>query len=270
MTIDQSNPNLQGKKINTLPLVKIKKDDPIWNTIHWDLNDAEIKKTLNCAATSVQAARRRLAPNTCREILSLKLVLNTQTDWTKTNAELATKFNCTASAVRSIRNKLAPETVNKRQQIIDISRKNYHLLDGMDWKRPNMRIAEELGISVTTTAKLRIKQAPETVGYHWKYSPTHFDWKSVDWSLSSKQLAKIHGMHHNLFTYGREVHAPATIPIWRRLTVQRWKDVDWSRPTAEIAEEMKTCYLIVAYRKRIYAPGASFISKPKKPKKARK
>lgn len=171
-------------------------------------------------------------------------------DWSKTNGQLAKQYQCDWATVRNARLKLAPETEKTRETV----RRNYHLLDGMNWKRPNKFIAKELGVSSGSVCKLRKKHAPETMAIHWERPPVELDWATVDWRLSTKALAERYGLNDQLFVHGRELYAPMTLPKWRREDAARWANIDWHRPSVVIAKSLKVSTQAVSQRRRIYSP----------------
>lgn len=79
------------------------------------------------------------------------------------------------------------------------------------------------------------------------------DWENVDWSKSSRQIGKEHGISRTYVSIMRQKFAPQTIfkPI-------DWSSIDWSKPTARITEEEGVAAEHVSEMRKKYAPETTF------------
>lgn len=83
-----------------------------------------------------------------------------------------------------------------------------------------VRITHEAELAITSLLRKRI------------------DWRGIDWTLSSRALARQLGCHVNHVAKQRAIYAPQTVRALTRPRGVDWSVIDLSRPARAIADQL--------------------------------
>lgn len=128
----------------------------------------------------------------------------------------------------------------------------------VDWNRATKEIATELGVGKSTVSRARRRHSPETLGLfnnpknakEGRGRTRKYDWDSVDWSQSNRQIARQLGASLAYISRMRGELAPGTGPNIR------WSKVDWSLKTGVLADKFQVHRSYVTMMRKKHAPGS--------------
>jgi hypothetical protein len=183
-----------------------------WNEVDWEQSNTQLAKELKCSATTVTNMRHIHAPGTPTGIDWQSV------DWTQSTQDIIKQTGAARQTVYYKRLEFAPETIQRRRKVpehidwqkpteviqaehglskstIYLSRVRKGLLkptrqrraqgqwDRVDWTKPNLQIAGELGVTVAAVSYQRHKLAS-----HIKVVTI---WDRIDWTQSDADIARI-------------------------------------------------------------------------------
>lgn len=78
---------------------------------------------------------------------------------------------------------------------------------------------------------------------------------TLDWSKSTRELAKQHDVSHGFIWMYRRKFAPETIPNSKKNIEVDWSKVDWEQSTSKIMQTLRCSFHTVNKMRAIHAPG---------------
>lgn len=163
-----------------------------WTKVDWSKSSITLAQEMGTCRTYVSKKRRQFAPHTSRPVKSAprnRIRPRTKRDWSQVdwslgNRELSQQLGLTRGYIFYMRKQHAPESI----------RRPLASYDSMIWRLSDEEIARRTGTQLTYVRALRRRQ----MGVR---RPPPIDWKRIDWSRSTGELAI--DLHVNSCTVSR-------------------------------------------------------------------
>jgi len=210
-----------------------------WTAVDWSQTNKAIRRATGSAGQTIRQKRLIHAPDTMPERPHAERMATIDwhtVDWSIQTGKLARQLGVPRSYVYEMRCQYAPETISRRRKISNDTQ--------LDWSKSDVRLASDHNLGYETVRRLRRIHAPETV-------PSNRDWKSVDWSLNAREIARL--MRCSTATvcnkrkkFARDTTQPAAKAGWSAL--------DWSLSNYKLAKATGAAWDTVQKHREKHAP----------------
>ena len=171
-------------------------------------------------------------------------------DWSMKDVDIAAQIGRSQATVGRMRKRCA-EPAHQSQRAVRRPRGFYN---DVDWSRPNIELAEDLGVTPNAVRSARRVHAPGTSG---RSLSAEEKCANADWSRSDRDLAKELGIGRSYVNRLRRERAPGTLRGGRGPNIpmkKRFAGVDWSRRNKDIAAELGVDASYVSEARKKLAP----------------
>lgn len=212
--------------------------------IDWSLSNAQIAAQVGCSEHKVIWARKSysVSDNQKKKLKNINLSL---VNWNQSLKKIAKMLNIPYHQAQALRKKHAPELIRKSRPKIP-----WDEFD-IDWSLPVKKIAAQVGCS-EGAVRDKIKRMNQGAGS--SHRKQRINPQSIDWSMTTTQIADKYEISYARAYQLRKEHAPETFIKKLSPVFVDWESIDWTKSNKQISEEAGCAVITVWQNRNLHAP----------------